>query len=287
MFPFIIFGLVGTAIFVVYPMIKNIYMSLLDYNIMPGQESEFIGLANYRTMFTDETFWYAIRNTILNTVVTVPINLFLGLFIAVLINQKFIRFKVGFRTIFYLPIVTSWVVVAYLFKYLFASGENGIINFLLIKMNILSEPINWFGNQWTALVVVWTLHIWKTVGWSMVIYLAGLQGIPKSFYEAAEIDGASEFKLLRYITFPLLRPTTTFVFINLVIGAFNIFPQVYLVTNGGPMGQTEVLQSYMYKEAFNNFNFGYASALGVTMGIIIFLLTWSQQKKIASQSIRY
>lgn len=282
-FPFLILGLVGAGVFVVYPLIKGIIMSFQDYNIMPGAESPFVGFENYKKAFSDPAFRYAVRNTILNTVVTVPINWFLGLFFAVLINLQFIKYKITFRTLYYLPIITSWIVVAFLFRYLFADGEYGIINYLLVNIGLIDEPISWLQNQWTAMAVIWLFHIWKTVGWSVVIYLAALQGIDKSLYEAASVDGATGIKSFIHITIPMLGPITAFVFINLIMGAFNIFPQVYFITNGGPMGQTEVLQSMIYKQAFNNFNFGYSSALGVMMGITIFLITFAQQKKLGSQ----
>jgi multiple sugar transport system permease protein len=283
-FPFIIVGLLGAVVFVIYPLIKGVVMSFQDYSIIPGAESPFVGLENYKEAFRDEQFKYAVRNTLLNTVVTVPINWFLGLVFAVLINMHFIKYKITFRTLYYLPIITSWIVVAFLFRYLFADGENGLINFLLYtKLGIIDEPISWLQNQWTAMFVIWTFHIWKTVGWTVVIYLAALQGIPKELYEAASIDGANGLRLFRNVTIPLLGPVTIFVLINLVIGAFNIFPQVYFITNGGPIGQTEVLQSMIYKEAFNNFNFGYSSALGVMMGLTIFFVTWTQQRKIGNQ----
>jgi multiple sugar transport system permease protein len=283
-FPFIILGLLGASIFVVYPLFKGIIMSFQDYSIMPGAESPFVGFENYLKAFDDERFRYAVRNTFLNTVVTVPINWFLGLFFAVLINLQFVKYKVTFRTLYYLPIITSWIVVAFLFRYLFADGESGLINFLLVKVGIINEPISWLQNQWTAMGVIWMFHIWKTVGWTVVIYLAALQGISKSLYEAAAIDGADGIKAFRFVTIPQLQPITAFVIINLVMGAFNIFPQVYFITNGGPMGQTEVLQSMIYKEAFSNFNFGYSSALSVMMGLTIFLITLAQQKKIGNQS---
>ncbi|PFG03341.1 sugar ABC transporter permease [Bacillus sp. es.034] len=281
--PFLLIGLAGATIFVIYPLIKGIVMSFQDYNIIPGAESPFVGLENYKKAFSDPAFAYAVRNTFLNTVVTVPINWFLGLFFAVLINIQFVKYKITFRTLYYLPIITSWIVVAFLFRYLFADGDNGLINFVLVHLGIVDKPISWLQNQWTAMIVIWLFHIWKTVGWTVVIYLAALQGIPKNLYEAAAIDGASGIKAFKFVTIPMLRPITAFVIINLIMGAFNFFPQVYFITNGGPMGQTEVLQSMIYKQAFSNFNFGYSSALGVMMGLTIFLITFTQQKKLSNQ----
>ncbi|KIL51057.1 carbohydrate ABC transporter permease [Jeotgalibacillus campisalis] len=283
-FPFLIVGLLGTACFVIYPLFKGIVMSFQEYSIMPGADSPWVGIENYARAFQDPTFGYAVRNTFLNTVVTVPINWFLGIFFAVLINMQFIKYKITFRTLYYLPIITSWIVVAFLFRYLFAAGDGGFINYILYtQLGLIDEPISWLQNQWTAMFVIWTFHIWKTVGWTVVIYLAALQGVPKSLYEAARIDGANALNLFRHVTIPMLAPITIFVVINLVMGAFNIFPQVYFITGGGPMHQTEVLQSMIFNEAFTNMNFGYSSAVGVMMGLTIFILTWTQQKKIGKQ----
>ncbi|MFD2671326.1 carbohydrate ABC transporter permease [Marinicrinis sediminis] len=285
--PFVILGFIGTSVFVIYPLVKGIIMSFQDYKIMPGQKSEWVGFAHYVDAFTDpiksRAFFQAIKNTILNTVFTVPINWFLAVFFAVLINAKFVKYKIAFRTIYYLPIITSWIVVAYLFRFLFAAGENGIVNFMLLNVGIIDTPINWLGNYWTAMMVIWTFHIWKTVGWGIVIYLAALQGIPKSLYEAANIDGANGIQQFRFITLPMLAPVTIFIVINLIMGAFNIFPQVYFLTKGGPMGQTEVLPSLIYKQAFTSMNFGYASAMGVMMGLTIFIITYTQMRKIGKQ----
>lgn len=286
--PFVAIGFIGTAVFVIFPLVKGIMMSFQDYHIMPGAESPFIGFKNYVKAFTDpiksRTFYYAARNTLLNVIATVPINWFLAVFFAVLINSKFIKYKIMFRTIYYLPIITAWIVVAYLFRFLFASGENGIVNFILYKqLGLIDQPISWLSQYWTAMTVIWLFHIWKTVGWGIVIYLAALQGIPRDLYEAASIDGAKGVQQFRHVTLPLLGPVSIFIIINLIMGAFNIFPQVYFITKGGPMGQTEVFPSLIYKEAFTSLNFGYSSALGVMMGLTIFILTYTQMRKIGKQ----
>lgn len=286
--PFLIIGLIGVAAFVIYPLFKGIYMSFFEYNILFPEKSTFIGLDNYVRAFNDTKFFLALRNTLLYSLITVPGQWVIGIYIALLINSKFVKHKVFFRTVYYIPVITSWVVVSFLFKYLFADGEYGFINFIFYKkLHLLSEPISWLQNEWTAMIVIWILGIWKGVGWVMVIYLAALQTIPRDYYEAAEIDGASTRHLFRFITLPLLKPTTIFIVINLIIGSFNVFIQVLLITNGGPMGKTEVLLSYMYKQAFNFYDFGYASAISVIMGIMIFLVTWGQQKSIGKEKIEY
>jgi multiple sugar transport system permease protein len=285
-FPYVFVGIAGTAIFVIYPMIKNILISFQDFSIMPNAVNDWVGLDNYRKVFDDPNrkFLVALRNTFLNVAATVPINWFLALFFAVLINSKFVKFKVTFRTIYYLPIVTSWIIVALLFKYLFADGEGGVVNYILhSQLGILPEPIAWRNHYWSAMVMIWLFHIWKTVGWGIVIYLAALQGVPRDLYEAADMDGANFAQKFRQITIPVLKPITVFVVINLVNGAFGFFPQVYFITKGGPMDQTQVIPSLIYMQAFEQMKFGPASAMGFMMGIMVFLLTFTQMRKFGRQ----
>ncbi|WP_052339521.1 carbohydrate ABC transporter permease [Gorillibacterium massiliense] len=283
--PFLIVGLVAAVVFSMYPIVKNVIMSFQDVKLMPGQKSQFIGFSNYIKALGDEKVRYAVRNTVLNVALTVPINWFLSVFFAVLINMSFIRFKMTFRFIYYLPIVTDWLVVAYLFRYLFASGEYGIVNFVLLKLHLLQTPVNWLANEWSAMVVIWLFHIWKTVGWGVIIYLAALQGVSKDYYEAADIDGASGVDKFFHITIPLLKPVSLYILINLVQGAFNFFPQVYFITKGGPLNKTEVLQSLIYSQAFKYTHFGYAAALSVMMGLVIFISTWTWQKNIGKERL--
>jgi multiple sugar transport system permease protein len=284
--PFVLLGFAGTAVFVIYPMIKNIIISFQDYSIMPNAKNEWVGFANYVKVFSDpnDKFLIALRNTFLNVAATVPINWFLAVFFAVLINAKFVKFKITFRTIYYLPIVTSWIIVALLFKYLFADGDGGFVNYILHKqLGILPEAVSWRNNYWSAMIMIWLFHIWKTVGWGVVIYLAALQGIPKDMYEAADIDGANAVQKFFGITIPLLKPVTIYIIINLVNGAFGFFPQVYFITKGGPMDQTQVIPSLIFTQAFEQLKFGPASAMGFMMGILVFILTYSQMSKFGKQ----
>lgn len=283
--PYIALGIIGTSVFVIYPMIKGIWMSFTKYNIMPGADSPYVGFANYTKAFHSEFFWYAVRNTFLNTLVTVPLLMLIGLLLAILVNQKFIRAKITLRMIYYFPVITSWIVIAYLFKYLFAGGEFGLVNYIFYKqLGWLSAPVDWLQHEWTGLTVIWVLHIFKTFGWAFIIYIAALQSVPKALYEAAEIDGAGSLATVRFLTVPMIRATTIFIFINAVIGAFNIFPHVYFITGGGPLGRTQVLPVLIYKEAFDKFEFGYSAALSVMMGLTIFALTYFQQRKIGQSS---
>ena len=285
--PFVAVGIAGVLVFVVYPMIQNIKVSFQEFNILPGASSPWVGWDNYRDVFDDPNrkFMIALKNTFLNVAVTVPINWFLAVFFAVVINARFVKAKVAFRTLYYLPIVTSWIVVALLFKYLFADGAGGFVNYVLLNLGILSEPVAWKSHYWSAMIMIWLFHIWKTVGWGIVIYLAALQGIPRDLYEAADMDGASAVAKFSRVTLPMLRPITLFVLINLINGAFGFFPQVYFITAGGQMNQTQVIPSLIYMEAFKHFRFGEAAAMGVMMGLLVFAVTFRQMTKIGKQRV--
>ncbi|OCN01486.1 ABC transporter permease [Clostridium sp. W14A] len=278
--PFILIGFVFVCIFVIYPQIKNVWMSLTEYNIMQPSNSVFVGIQNYAKAFVGDEkdkFWIAFRNVILYGVFTIPPGMLIGLILAVLINGVK-KFNTFFRAILYLPVLIDWIVVSIIFLYLFSDGKAGLVNYYLMKLNILQQPIAWFSSTWTANAVIWIFGIWKSIGWVMIIYLAGLQGISKDIYEAAEIDGATKTQKFLKITIPLIRPTTYFVLINLIIGSFNVFFAVYMLTSGGPIGTTDVLQNYMYNQAFKYMNFGYACAISVITGLSILLLTIFRDK---------
>lgn len=278
--PYILIGMILVAIFVIYPQIKNIYMSFTNYNIMPGAKSPFIGFDNYKkALFGSESamFWIAFRNVILYGLFTIPLGMLVGLIMAVLVNNVS-KGSMFYRNMLYLPVLVDWIVVAIIFIYIFQDGDGGLANYILLKLHILKKPVAWLQNTWTANLVIWIFGVWKSVGWTMLIYLAGLQGIPKDIYEAASIDGASAVKKFWKITVPLLKSTNYFILINLIIGSFNVFTSVYMLTSGGPLGTTDVLQNYMYNQAFTYFHFGYAAAISVITGLAIILLTMFKNK---------
>lgn len=280
--PFILAGMVLVGVFVIYPQIKNLWMSFLDYKIMNPSGSTFVGFENYLDAFIGKNsgdFWLAYRNVILYALVTVPIIMLFGLITAVMVNSVK-HFSVFFRAMLYLPVLIDWVIVSIIFLYLFQGAQAGPVNFLLLKLRMISAPIPWLQQTWTAEAVIWIFGIWKNIGWAMLIYLAGLQGIDKQIYEAASIDGAGAAQKFWKITVPLIRPTTLYVLINLVIGSFNIFFAVYLLTQGRPLGTTDVLQNYMYNQAFQFMHFGYACAISVVTGISIFILTLFRNKTL-------
>ena len=256
--PFILPGLVLVTAFILYPLLFTVRIALSDYQIVQGKIT-FLGLDNFRKVLSGGSrFWYAYRNNFLYALVTVPFILLGGMLFAYLINGL----KKGqsiFRVGFYLPVNNS---------------NRGLINYILVDvLHILDDYVPWLLREWSGNAAIWLMGIWKNLGWAMLIYLAALQGIPKDRYEAAELDGAGLWAKFWHITIPSLRPTTFYVMVNMIIGSFNVFIQVMMLTGGNPNGKTSTLQYLLYDKAFNQFQFGEASAIGMISAVTIVVLT--------------
>ena len=264
----------GFALFlalIIYPMVRAFQMSFYDWNVIAGATSRFIGWDNYTRAYHDPIFWRALENSAFYMALTVPIQMALGLWVAVLLNNK-APGRALFRVLYYLPVVSSWVVVSLLFQYLFA--DNGLVNWMLHDVTHVSgHNISWLSQRWTGMIAVSALGIWKGVGWSMMIFLAALQGVSKELLESAAMDGAGPWQRFRAVTVPALRPAIGFVTIMLVIGGFNAFVSVLLVTGAGPADETQVLLTYMYKLAFTNLDFGYGSSIAVLLTVVVFVVS--------------
>lgn len=272
--PFILPGLVLAAVFVIYPVLFNIRISFSRYDIVP-RTITFVGLDNFIALFTEpqSRLLVAIRNNFLYAIVTTPFIMFFGMLFAVLINNLK-KARMLFRTFFYLPVITSWVIVGMVFAYMFNAGQRGLVNYLLVDVfHLTGDYIPWLQKTWTGNTVIWIMGIWKNVGWAMIIYLAGLQGINSELYEAAGIEGAGAIAKFRFITVPLLKSTTFYVMVNMLIGAFNVFLQVLLLTGGNPRGTTSVLQYLLYDKSFNQFEFGQGAAIGLITAALVLLTT--------------
>lgn len=280
---FIAPGFLIFLVCIVYPMLQAVEMSFFDWKLVAGATSTFLGLDNYIRAFNDPRFWLALSNSGLYMAFTVPPQIVLGLAVALLLKDKSPAQPL-FRVLYYLPVVTSWVVVSLLFKYLFA--DRGLINFTLDDLLGASDKISWLADRWTALVAICALGVWKGIGWSMMIFLAALQGVPKELEEAAVIDGANRWQRFLAVTLPAISAATIFVTIMLVIGGFNVFASVLVMTNGGPGGTTEVLLTYMYRQAFEFLDFGYGSALAVLLTLIVFGLSALQLKLFRNPEAR-
>jgi multiple sugar transport system permease protein len=268
-------GFLLFALVILYPIARAFQISLYNWSLVPTQASAFLGLHNYNRAVHDPIFWRALANTGFYMAVTVPAQIVLGLLAAVLLDAR-MPARGLFRTLYYLPVVTSWVVVSLLFRYLFIT-DGGLINWVLHDgLHLTSHNVNWLGARWTAMLALSTLGIWKGVGWSMVIFLAALQGVPRELHEAAAVDGARTWRRFCAVSLPAIRPVVAFVTVMLVIGGFNVFISVYLMTGGGPLDQTQVLLTYMYRQAFTFLDFGYGSALAFTLTLIVFVLSIGQ-----------
>ncbi len=266
----------GLLVFTAIPFLASFYMSFTDYNLMSAPR--WTGLKNYVELFTgDRTFRRSLSVTLIYVFLTVPLKLAFALFVAYILNYrlKFINF---FRTAFYVPsILGGSIAIAVLWRYVFAT--NGLVNMLLAALGF--EPVNWFGDPQNALFTITLLRCWQ-FGSAMVIFLAALQSIDKSLYEAAAIDGASKFHSFIFITIPLITPVIFFNLVMQMVQAFQEFNGPYIITGGGPLKSTYLLPLYIYDEAFRRFNMGYASAIAWVLFLIIMLLTlaafWSSKK---------
>lgn len=263
-------GVVLFAVAILYPITQAVMMSFFDWNLIVSSASRYIGFDNYVRAFEDDRFWLALVNSGIYMLFTVPPQIVLGLGVAILLKRRS-PVQPLFRALYYLPVVTSWVVVSLLFKYLFADA--GLINFALGDLlHVTDGDTSWLASRWTALAAICALGVWKGIGWSMMIFLAALQGVPRSLEEAAIMDGANRWQQFRAVTLPAIWPAMIFVVVMLVIGGFNVFTSVLVMTGGGPGGQTEVLLTYMYRQAFEFLDFGYGSALSVLLAIVVFVL---------------
>jgi len=271
---FILPAMTIITVFVFIPMIASLFLSFTEYNIL--QPPKWVGLRNYTTLlFNDRLFWKAVHNTAIYVLATVPIGIVLALMLAALVDQ-ITRGKEFFRTLYFLPNITAIVAISVIWKWLYAGGKFGLVNYFLIKLGL--PPQDWLTNPLTTLPAIIVMSIWGGLGYNFVIFLAGLQGIPRSLLEAAEIDGASRRQILWHITLPLLRPVMIFVVTLSLINSFQVFDQVYILTQGteyvgGVLHSALTIVTYLYERGFERFQMGYASAVAYILFLVIFALT--------------
>ncbi len=255
------------VLFIVYPIFKQFDISFFNWHIFPGASNPFVGWSNYKQIFHDPNLKTAAINTLLFAVITVPIQMALGLFAAAVVTDR-MPARGLWRALIFIPVVTSWVVVSYVFAYIFAD-QGGVANAVVSLFVGHTVHIDWLANTWTGNAVIWIMSIWKGVGWSFIMYLAALDGVPRDLLESSRVDGATERRVWRYVVFPNIRPTTIFVTVLLFIGAAQVFTQVYVTTGGGPFDSTGVMLTNAYQDAFSFFYFGYAAAIASLMAVII------------------
>ena len=273
--------LVVLAVFTLWPLLQALWLSLHSYDLF--SPPRFVGLKNYSYLLREGDFWISIGNTTLYTFVVVAAQTVLSLGLAMVLDQK-LRGKSFFRTAFFLPSVTSSVAISLIFMFIFF--KNGVLNQALAVTRLdvvldavgLTPPVDWLGDPRTALWAIMAQNIWSTAGFFMVVMLAGLQDIPDSLYEAARVDGASPWQQFRFITLPSMKPTIFYVVTMGLIGCFQVFDQIYVMTEGGPLKATLTTAYLLYREAFVSFNMGYACAIAFVLATIIFIVTMAQKK---------
>jgi len=269
---FMLPALVLLGVFTFYPVGFGTVLSLFAYNLrtLLGMEpARFIGLEHFRALWSDRFFWIALSNS-LKYILVVPVLQFSSILLAIAVNRR-LRGIAWFRAAYYLPVITSIVVVGLLWRWLYE--QDGIINYVLLSLGLIGRPISWLGNPDLALYSVMFVTFWKGLGYYMVIYLAGLQTISPEYEEAALIDGAGRWQVLRHVTLPLLRPSILVASTISTIAALKIFEEVYVMTGGGPIFRTFTMFFYIFDVGFQKFDFGYAAALAVVLAVGIMILS--------------
>ena len=273
---FIAPSLIFLFVFVVLPIFAALYLSFTQYNLL--KPPKLIGLENYQALLTDDRFVHSIANTLVFALGTIPTGTALALLFALFVNEK-IRGITFFRTAFYMPVVTSFVAVSLIWLLLYDPSV-GVLNYLLQLVGLPRSE--WLQSPQTSLLSIIVFTVWKNIGYNMVIYLAGLQGIPDHLYEAAEIDGAGNWDKFWSVTVPLLQPTTFFVVVVWFIGALQMFIQVLILTQGGPLDSAITVVYLVYSNAFEYLKMGYAAAMSFVLFIFIGLITGMVQKRVDS-----
>jgi multiple sugar transport system permease protein len=266
------------AVFFFVPVIAALLLSLTDFDIYALADLgnlRFVALGNYLQLVQTPLFWRALGNTLYFTVVGVPLSIGVSLGAALLLNSKLARWQPLFRTLLFAPVVTTLVAVAIIWRYLLHS-RYGLINYALGEVGV--QPVDWLGDPRWAMPAIIVFSVWKSFGYNMVIFVAGLQTIPPELYEAASLDGANAWQRFRHVTLPMLGPTLLLVSILTVAGYFQLFAEPYVMTQGGPAQRTLSVLYFMYEEGFKWWNLGTASAVAFVLFLMMFAVTMLQMR---------
>jgi multiple sugar transport system permease protein len=261
------------GIFFFLPVAASFFLSVTDFDIYAVGDlsnARFVGVRNYAELFRNPLFWTAVRNTFYFALVGGPLTVAVALAAALLVNAKVVRFKSVFRTIYFVPFVTTLVAVAIVWRYLY-NPQYGLLNYAIGLVGI--DPINWLGDPKWAMPAIILLAVWKNFGYHMLIFIAGLQAIPDELYEAAELDGAGALRRFWHVSLPMLAPTFFFVGVVTMIGYFQLFAEPYVMTLGGPLRSTTSLVLLMYEEGFRWWRMGVAAAIAFVLFVLI--LGWT------------
>ncbi len=275
-FLFLFPALAAIGVFFFIPVLAALFMSFTDfdiYSLADFSNVRLVGFENYARLLEDPLFWKAMGNTFTFVIFSGPLSIAVSLTAALLLNNKLIKHKGMFRLSFFMPVVTTLVAVAVVWRYVY-HPKFGYLNYILSFVGIPAQ--DWLGDTTLALPAIVLMSVWKNFGYNMIIFIAGLQNIPQYLYEAADIEGATAWDKFRNITLPMLAPTTVFITITTIIGYFQLFAEPYIMTQGGPLNSTLSIVQYMYQEGFRWWNMGYSTAIAFMLFIVIFAGTLVQ-----------
>ncbi len=269
-------ALIGLFFFV--PVLAGLFLSFTDFDVYAigrPDTARFMGLENYRQVLANPLFWQALGNTFLFVILGGPLSVITSLVAALLVSAKRVRYPGLFRSIFFMPVVTTLVAVAIVWRYLY-HPQYGLLNWALGAVGI--HPVDWLGDPHWAMFAIILMAVWKNFGYNMLIFIAGLQSIPEDLYEAAHLDGAGGWARFRHVTLPSLAPTFLFVGVMTMLGNFQLFAEPYVMTQGGPLKATTTVVLLMYEEGFRWWRMGMAAALAFVLFVIMFLGTMIQMR---------
>ena len=278
--PFVL--LFGT--FLALPILAAFLLSFTSFGIRDIQNpigASVVGVDNYAKLLSDAKFWKALGNTVYFVVVGVPLTLAIGLLIANGVSRGITRFRTAFRVGYYLPVITSIVAIAVVWRFLL-NPDFGLLNMLLAQVGITGP--NWLASPALAMPSIIAMAVWRNVGFAMVVFIAGLQAIPATLYEAAAIDGAGRWQAFRYVTLPMLRPTILFMLVITTIGYLQLFEEPFVMTGGGPLDATLSVTMYMYQQGFTFFHQGYASAIAYVLFVIVAIVAFLEFRFLRSET---
>jgi multiple sugar transport system permease protein len=271
-------ALTAIGLFFFLPVLAALVLSFTDFDIYAlGNFSvaRFVGLRNYIEIFEDPLFWKALKNTFYFLCVGGPLSIAVSLGAALLLNAKMVRWKPVFRFVYFAPVVTTLVAVAVVWRFIY-HPRFGLLNYMLALVGI--SPVDWLGDPHLAMPAMILLAVWKNFGYNMIIFIAGLQNIPSSLYEAASIDGAGLWQQFRSVTLPQLAPTTLFITVITMIGYFQFFAEPYVMTQGGPLNSTLSIVLLMYQQGFRWWSMGYAAAIAFVLFVLILVASLVQTR---------
>jgi len=270
-------------VFIFLPIAMALYLSLMKWDLLSA-DKQFVGLKNYIYYLKNPFFYKVLLNTLYYAAVRIPLDLVISLSLALLLNKK-LRGLSFYRTIYFVPVISSMVAVSAVWIWIYEPESGGLANYFLNLFGI--SPVAWLNDPHWAMPAIIIMSVWKGLGYNIIIFLAGLQNIPNTYYEAARVDGANSWQQFRRVTLPLLSPITYFVVLMGIINSFKVFTQIEVMTpEGGPLNSTSVLVFYLYQEAFHKYRFGRASALAFILFIIVIIIT-KIQRSYSEKRVHY